>query len=153
MLHRGMVTVNRIRLTGLLTRSPRIARASLLAAALFPCATAIAAPSPNATVPREPAALALALETTTNDLTESITHWRPKSSAAPTDVVLLALYEQRIYRLLAGDRRLSRATLNRLPNELRRVATDFLTAHRELYRLTTITFSNLPGKKIVDPAG
>ena len=132
-----MVTVNRIRLTGLLTRSPRIARASLLAAALFPCATATAAaPSPDAPVPREPAALAVALETTTNDLTEAISHWRPKSSAAPTDVVLLALYEQRIYRLLAGDRRLSRATLNRLPNELRRVATDFLTAHRELYRLT-----------------
>ena len=131
-----MVTVNRIRLTGLLTRSPRIARASLLVAALVLCATAAAAPSPDAPVPREPAALALALETTTHDLTEAIRRWRPKSSAAPTDVVLLALYEQRIYRLLAGDRRLSRATLNRLPNELRRVATDFLTAHRELYRLT-----------------
>ena len=131
-----MVTVNRIRLTGLLTRSPRIARASLLAAVLCSCTTAAAAPSPDAPVPREPAALALALETTTHDLVEAIVRWRPKSSAAPTDVVLLALYEQRIYRLLAGDRRLSRATLNRLPNELRRVATDFLTAHRELYRLT-----------------
>ena len=131
-----MVTANRIRLTGLLTRSPRIARASLLAAALFSCATAAAAPPPGAPVPREPAALALALETTTHDLTEAIANWRPKSSAAPADVVLLALYEQRIYRLLAGDRRLSRATLNRLPNELRRTANDFLTAHRELYRLT-----------------
>jgi membrane-bound lytic murein transglycosylase B len=132
-----MVTVNRIRLTGLLTRSPRIARASLLAAALCFCTTAAAAaPSPDAPVPREPAALALALETTTHDLTEAIAHWRPKSSTAPTDVVLLALYEQRIYRVLAGDRRLSRATLNRLPNALRQVATDFLAAHRELYRLT-----------------
>src|SRR4029077_8678641 len=112
-----MVTVNRIRLTGLLTRSPRIARASLLAAALFPCATAIAAaPSPDTPLPREPAALALALETTTNDLTEAISHWRPKSSAAPRDVVLLALYEQRIYRLLAGERRLSRATLKPPPD-------------------------------------
>src|SRR6476646_1717171 len=132
-----MVTVNRIRLTGLLTRSPRIARASLLAAALLPCATATAAaPSPDAPVPREPAALAVALETTTTDLTRAITHWRPKSSAAPTDVVLLALYEQRIYRLHAGERRLSRATLHRLPNKLRPVATDFVTANRELYRLT-----------------
>ncbi|MBA3736624.1 MAG: lytic transglycosylase domain-containing protein [Actinobacteria bacterium] len=52
------------------------------------------------------------------------------------DVVLLGLYEQRIYRLLERDSRLSRATLSRLPNDLRRVATDFLTAHRELYRLT-----------------
>jgi membrane-bound lytic murein transglycosylase B len=102
-----------LRLTGLLTRSPRIAWASLIAAALFLCATATtAAPSPNVPVPREPAALAVALETTTNDLTEAISHWRPKSRAAPADVVLLALYE------------------------LRRVATDFLTAHRELYRLT-----------------
>src|SRR3954470_1274166 len=131
-----MVTANRIRLTGLLTRSPRSARASLLAAALCLCATAAAAPAPDAPLPREPAALAFALETTTHDLTKAIGNWRSKSSAAPTDVVLLALYEQRIYRLLAGDRRLSRATLNRLPNELRRVASDFLTAHRELYRLT-----------------
>jgi len=131
-----MVTANRIRLTGLLTRSPRSARASLLAAALCLCATAAAAPAPDAPLPREPAALALALETTTHDLTKAIGTWRPKSDAAPTDVVLLALYEQRTYRLLAGDRRLSRATLKRLPNGLRRVASDFLTAHRELYRLT-----------------
>jgi membrane-bound lytic murein transglycosylase B len=132
-----MVTANRIRLTGLLTRSPRIARASLLAAALFPCAAAAAAPPPpNGAIPREPAVLAHALETTTTDLTDAIARWRPKSSDAPEDVVLLALYEQRIYRLLAGDRSLSRATLNRLPNGLERVATDFLRAHRELYRLT-----------------
>src|SRR4051794_17129055 len=111
-----MVTANRIRLTGLLTRSPRIARASLLAAALCLCATAAAAPSPDAPLPREPAALALALETTTHDLTKAIGNWRSKSSAAPTDVVLLALYEQRTYRLLAGDRRLSPAALKRLPN-------------------------------------
>ena len=132
-----MVTANRIRLTGLLTRSPRIARASLLAAALsFGVGAAAAVPPPDAPVPREADALARALETTTKDLTDAIGRWRPKSSDAPTDLVLLALYEQRIYRLLERDSRLSRATLNRLPNDLKRVATDFLTAHRELYRLT-----------------
>jgi membrane-bound lytic murein transglycosylase B len=133
-----MVTANRIRLTGLLTRSLRSARASLLVVALFTCttATAAAAPPPNVAIPREPVALAHALEMTTNDLTDAIDRWHPKSSGAPTDVVLLALYEQRIYRLLAGDRRLSAATVNRLPHDLERVANDFLTAHRELYRLT-----------------
>src|SRR4051812_38882795 len=126
-----MVTANRIQLTGLLTRSPRIARASLLAAALCLCATAAAAPSPDAPLPREPAALALALETTTHDLTKAIGNWRSKSSAAPTDVVLLALYEQRIYRLLAGDRRLSRASPHPMPDKAPRVANEFPTAHLE----------------------
>lgn len=50
--------------------------------------------------------------------------------------MLLALYQQRMYRLLAADRGLSRAVLSRLPRELARVANDLLTAHRELYRLT-----------------
>jgi membrane-bound lytic murein transglycosylase B len=93
-------------------------------------------PPPNATIPREPAALAEALATTSTGLQRAIVRWRPKSTAAPEDVVLLALYQQRIYRLLAADRNLSRATLQVLPRDLARVASDFLAAHRELYLLT-----------------
>jgi membrane-bound lytic murein transglycosylase B len=93
-------------------------------------------PPPNTAVPREPAALAEVLATTSTGLQKAIGRWHPKSTAAPEDVVLLALYQQRIYRRLAADRNLSRATLHVLPPDLARVASDFLAAHRELYRLT-----------------
>jgi membrane-bound lytic murein transglycosylase B len=141
LLHRGMVTANRIRLTGLLTRSPRVARASLLGAAVcIACssvATATAAPSPSQPIPHAPPALARALVTTTADLSAAIGRWRPKSSAPPSDVVLLALYQQRIYRLLAREtQHVADRTVRLLPSTLSRTATDFLTAHRELYRLT-----------------
>jgi membrane-bound lytic murein transglycosylase B len=135
-----MVTANRIRLTGLLTRSPRLARAPLLGAACIACsslATAAAAPSPSQPIPREPPALARALTATTADLSAAIGRWRTKSSAPPSDVVLLALYQQRIYRLLAREtEQVAGRTVRLLPPTLSRTATDFLTAHRELYRLT-----------------
>lgn len=51
------------------------------------------------------------------------------------DVALYALYQQRIYRLLARDEQ-SWATLARLPRGLARFSRDLLIAHRELYRLT-----------------
>jgi membrane-bound lytic murein transglycosylase B len=97
---------------------------------------AAAAPAPNEPVPRDPSVLARTLETTTDDLDAAIDRWRPKSAPAPEDVVLLALYQQRIYRALAADRTLSRATLKILPRRLAAVAADLLAAHRELYRLT-----------------
>jgi soluble lytic murein transglycosylase-like protein len=95
-----------------------------------------AAPAPNDPVPRQPTTLARALATTTAELAAAIGRWQPKSSPAPDDVVLLALYQQRIYRLLAGDTHLSRATVKLLPGDLAATARDLLAAHRELYRLT-----------------
>jgi hypothetical protein len=62
--------------------------------------------------------------------------WTPKSNAAPHDVVLYALYEQRLYRLLARDTKLADATLPLLGPSLRATSRDLLVAHRELYRLT-----------------
>jgi membrane-bound lytic murein transglycosylase B len=50
--------------------------------------------------------------------------------------VLQALYEQRLYRLLARDPKLSAATLPALAPRLRATARDLLAAHRELFRLT-----------------
>jgi membrane-bound lytic murein transglycosylase B len=99
-------------------------------------AVALAAPSPQAPIPREPAQLATALRATTADLRSAIGKWHDKSAAAPGDVTLLALYQQRIYRVLAREDRLARATAARLPESLRRVSNDLLAAHRELYRLT-----------------
>jgi membrane-bound lytic murein transglycosylase B len=93
-------------------------------------------PPPDAAIPREPAALARTLSRTTSDLRSALGAWAPKTNAPPADVSLYALYQQRIYRMLASDDRLARRTLPRLPRGLRAVSRDFVTAHRELYRLT-----------------
>jgi membrane-bound lytic murein transglycosylase B len=113
----------------------RLAPIAFAAVSLF-VSTAQGAPAPNEPIPREATELARTLAATTNDLGAAIDRWRPKSSAAPDDVVLLALYQQRIYRLLATNAQLSRATVKLLPRDLARVAADLLAAHRELNRLT-----------------
>ncbi len=112
--------------------------AALLALALVgaPAGAAPPPPAPNAAVPRDPTALARRLVETTTHLREAIGGWTPKTAAAPTGVVLDALYQQRIYRLLADDAKVARATLPLLRPSLRNLSRDFLTAHRELYRLT-----------------
>jgi soluble lytic murein transglycosylase-like protein len=127
-----MVTANRIRLTGLLRRSPRLARASLLVA-LFALAPA---PAPDAPLPRNAGAVAKVLTHTRDDLRVAIARWTPKSAQPPRDLVLQALYEQRLYRLLARDTRLAAATLPRLAPDDRAIVRDMLVAHRELFRLT-----------------
>jgi membrane-bound lytic murein transglycosylase B len=108
----------------------------VLASALLLVSGARAAPPPTQPIPREPDALAQSLVETSDDLAAAIGRWRPKSAPAPDDVVLLALYQQRIYRVLAPNMQLSRATLKLLPRRLAVVAADLLAAHRELYRLT-----------------
>jgi len=135
-----MVTVNRIRLTGLLPRSPRIARASLLVVA-FAFASPPAADAP---LPHTAAVVAQALTGTRTDLRAAVEDWAPKSSPAPAEVVLDALYEQRLYRLLARDTRLADAVLPLLAPDLRATTRDLLAAHRELYRLTPPLPSHAP---------
>ena len=133
-----MVTTNRIRLTGLLTRSPRLARASPFFCVLLVVASAAAAAPPgvNAPIPREPAPLARTLARTTADLEQAIGDWNPKSTVPPQSVVLQALYQQRIYRLLTRDSSLATRTLALAPRDLRTISRDLLAAQRELYRLT-----------------
>jgi membrane-bound lytic murein transglycosylase B len=104
--------------------------------ALLASAALAGPPSPNAPIPRRPGALATSLVQTTSALRGEIAKWSPKTSTAPRDVVLYALYQQRIYRLLARERRLADATLARVPRNLANVSRDLLVAHRELYRLT-----------------
>ena len=107
-------------------------RASLLVAAF-----AVAAPpAPDAPLPQQPALVARALTQTDADVRTAIAHWTPKSSPASRELVLDALYEQRLYRLLARDTKLASATLPLLATRLRGTARDLLAAHRELYRLT-----------------
>jgi membrane-bound lytic murein transglycosylase B len=129
-----MVTTNRIRLTGLLTRSP-LRRASLCA--LLVVGNAVAAPpGVNAPIPKQPAPLARTLVQTTAGLEQAISNWNPKSTATPPPVVLQALYQQRIYRLLTRDSILATRTLALVPQELAKASRDLLVAQRELYRLT-----------------
>jgi membrane-bound lytic murein transglycosylase B len=80
--------------------------------------------------------LARVLVQTRSDLRAAIGRWAPKSADPPREVVLYALYEQRIYRLLTRNAKLAEATLRLLPSDLRVVSRDLLAAQRELYRLT-----------------
>ena len=99
-------------------------------------AFATAAPPPNEPVPRDPSALAQMLARTDVDLRTALDGWRDTRSAPPNDVVLLALYEQRIYRLLVREPRRERATLARVPHTLATVARDYVHAQREIRRIT-----------------
>jgi membrane-bound lytic murein transglycosylase B len=121
----------------LIHRDPR--RLVALVAALLALTSACvaeAAPPPNAPIPRKAGPLAEALVRTSSDLRAAIGRWGDKRRLPPEDVVLLALYQQRIYRLLARDKPLADAMLVRVPRVLANVSRDFLVAHRELYRLT-----------------
>ena len=97
---------------------------------------AAAPPRVNAPIPTEPESLAHTLVQTTADLEQAIGDWSPKSTAAPQLVVLQALYQQRIYRLLTRDSRLATRTFALVPKDLAKVGRDLLAAQRELYRLT-----------------
>ena len=90
----------------------------------------------DAPVPREPPALARTIVRTEADLRQAIRDWIPARSAPPQSVTLHALYQQRIYRVLARDPRLATRTLRLLPRPAASASGDFVVAHRELYRLT-----------------
>jgi membrane-bound lytic murein transglycosylase B len=113
-----------------------ICRASLLGAVAFVSTGAATAPPPDLALPREPGRLAQALTETTAELHTAVKSWADKSKAPPREVMLLALYQQRVYRLLARDDRLARRVLVRLSHPLAATSRDLLFAHRELYRLT-----------------
>jgi soluble lytic murein transglycosylase-like protein len=93
-------------------------------------------PALNAPIPRAPETLADTLERTDEGLRDAIKGWRDHGRPAPSQVVLYALYQQRIYRLLAHTDGLARQTFARLPAPLATESWDFVRAHRGLYRLT-----------------
>jgi len=83
-------------------------------------------PQPDAWIPRVPDRLAPALDSTTRSLRTAIDRWTteadPSVRGAPLDVQLLALYQQRIYRMLARDPALARDVLARLSASVAREA-------------------------------
>lgn len=86
-----------------------------------PSASPAFAPSPEAAIPTEPAALASALARVTEALDASAGAWVAAGlgGGAPATLTLQALYQQRIYRALAADAALAAATIARLPAEMR----------------------------------
>jgi membrane-bound lytic murein transglycosylase B len=71
---------------------------------------ALTLPGPNAPIPNAPRPLANALLQTERSLNSTIDGW-DKASPVPHDVTLLALYEQRIIRVLGERPRLARAVV------------------------------------------
>jgi hypothetical protein len=94
-------------------------------------AAADSLPAPDVALPRMPAALADALTATTRRLDEALRRW-DGTAPVPRDVTYLALYHQRILRLMSARRALGDATLARLPPDVRGQARDTVLGRRDL---------------------
>ena len=96
-------------------------------------------PAADATLPRAPAGLTGALEANHERLAAAIDSWLAGEPALdakpPRAVVLEALYQQRIYRMLRAEPRVARLVMARLRPGLRSVVRDNLEAGRSLRRL------------------
>jgi soluble lytic murein transglycosylase-like protein len=114
------------------TRSP--------APSVSPTPTPDAAGDPDAPLPRDPGDLASDLADTRDTLWAAIDRWRAsgRAAAVPDEVALLALHEQRIYRLLGRSPRLARRVLAAVPASLRAEARDNVLARRELTRIVSV---------------
>jgi soluble lytic murein transglycosylase-like protein len=115
-------------------------------------------PQPDEPVPTDPSALAAALSGTTDALRAAIDGWTntgdPSSGQAPEDVVLLALYQQRIYRLLGRHPLLADRTVPLLPKYLRGEARANLGAAAGLFSLVVPIGNTIPfGTGKPKPAG
>ena len=97
-------------------------------------------PAPRAAIPREPKRLAHTLLITTRSLEQAIDRWRatgnPSVGAPPRDVELLALYHQRIHRLLRVRDALARAVFKLLPSGVAREARSIVGSGKDLRRIT-----------------
>lgn len=96
-------------------------------------------PGPDAAIPKDPARLADALRRTVELLHDGIDDWVRTGGTAkrqvPESVVLPALYEQRVYRYLAGKPEIASRTYGKLPKDLAGRARDNVTAVRNLLSL------------------
>jgi hypothetical protein len=99
------------------------------------------APDPEARIPARPERLAQVLEDTIAARSDAVAAWTSGGGAqewpVPEDVELWALYEQRIYRLLATKERLTKRVVQRLPKGLAGQARLISGAGRALYEHTT----------------
>jgi soluble lytic murein transglycosylase-like protein len=125
----------------------RLTLCVLITAALgVTSAAAATPPAPNAPLPTTPASIAAALTETTASLNDAIDAWRADGAAAPApdDLVLLALYQQRLTRLLSARQRLARTTLPLLSSRLRAFVRDVVVAHSDLVAITPALRTRMP---------
>jgi membrane-bound lytic murein transglycosylase B len=94
-------------------------------------------PAPDAPLPRDPDALAASLAETAAGLDAAIDRW-DQAVPPPRDVALLALYEQRVIRLLTDRQRLYREVHARTRAPLRHELRDNVLARRELGRIRSV---------------
>ncbi|MGW5261883.1 lytic murein transglycosylase [Microbispora sp. NPDC004025] len=96
-------------------------------------------PAPDEAVPKDPARLAEALTRTAGRLRDAIDDWRrtgdPAKGEAPESVVLLSLYEQRMYRYLARNPKVASRAYGKLPKAVAARTKDNVTAIRDLLSL------------------
>jgi membrane-bound lytic murein transglycosylase B len=91
-------------------------------------------PAPDVPIPADAARAADALTRTTAALRRAIDGWRGRGDP-PQSVVLLALHQQRIYRVLARNPELARRTIARLKGPPAAQARDNVAATRDLFSL------------------
>jgi Transglycosylase SLT domain len=100
-----------------------------------------APPAPNASIPRDPDALARRLTATQRSLDRAIDAWRaggdPSAGRPPRDVTLYALDQQRIHMLLSDRPRLASKVLGLVPGRIAAHARATIRARRDLARLAT----------------
>lgn len=98
-------------------------------------------PAPNEVVPQRPRPLARAVEQVHRRLRAEIDDWQAGGALVKNAFVKgiprLALYQQRIYRVLARDRALARRVRPLLPPALVRTVRSNVVAGRKLYQLVT----------------
>ena len=99
-----------------------------------PAGTQPEPPSPREPIPRRPLTLARVLATNTRALHAAIDGWSRRGSA-PREVVLRALFHQRVHILLSERPRLARAVIRRLPRDLAGETRDIVVARRALASL------------------
>jgi len=110
---------------------------SVRLAALLLASLHVLGPPPAAPLPATAPAVARALVTTDAAVRGELDAWAPpRTSTPPAELTLQALYEQRMYRLLAKRPSLARATFPLLPTRLAAHARDVIAAHADLFRLT-----------------
>jgi membrane-bound lytic murein transglycosylase B len=109
-----------------------------------------ALPAPDAALPRTPTELAASLTATTRKLHDAAERWNAVGPV-PRDVTYLALFHQRMLRLMAARRALGDATLALLPPDVRGEARDTVVGRR---RLAAIPRSpgRLPRVRVADAA-
>jgi len=96
-------------------------------------------PAPDEPFPTGPVELAARITDTTGRLDAAVDAWvadgDPSTGQPPQDVVLLALYQQRMYRYLVRHSGLAERTIAELDKPTARAARDIVTAGHELYSL------------------